>query len=92
MVGVRYVIAKFSRMCKLLHFLTHGAPLARFASKSSAMPSGRMLTGHEIYFHKFVQEKVFFVGYITNHLKTGPSGNIEILRKQNLTVSLGTNH
>ena len=69
MVGVRYVIAKFSRMCKLLHFLTHGAPLARFASKSSAMPSGRMLTGHEIYFHKFVQEKVFLRGIYNKSLK-----------------------
>ena len=26
-----HVITKFSRMGRLLHFLTHGAPLARFA-------------------------------------------------------------
>ena len=32
-----HVIAKFSRMGRLLHFLTHGAPLARFARESSAI-------------------------------------------------------
>ena len=32
-----HVITKFSRMGRLLHFLTHGAPLARFASESSAI-------------------------------------------------------
>ena len=31
-----HVIAKFSRMGILLHFLTNGAPLARFARESSA--------------------------------------------------------
>ena len=31
-----HVITKFSRMGTLLHFLTHGAPLARFARESSA--------------------------------------------------------
>ena len=31
-----HVITKFSRMGRLLHFLTHGAPLARFARESSA--------------------------------------------------------
>ena len=31
--GVRYVITKFSRMDGLPNFLTHGAPLARFARK-----------------------------------------------------------
>ena len=37
----------------------------------------RMLTTREIYSHKFVHEKVFFfVGYITNHFKAGPKGNI----------------
>ena len=37
----------------------------------------RMLTTREINSHKFVHEKVFFfVGYITNHFKTGPEGNI----------------
>ena len=32
-----HVITKFSRMGRLLHFLTHGAPLAHFASESSAI-------------------------------------------------------
>ena len=32
-----HVITKFSRMGRLLHFLTHGAPLARFAPESSAI-------------------------------------------------------
>ena len=32
-----HVITKFSRMVRLLHFLTHGAPLARFARETSAM-------------------------------------------------------
>ena len=32
-----YVITKFSRMGRLLHLLTHGAPLARFARQSSAI-------------------------------------------------------
>ena len=32
----RQMITKFSRMGRLLHFLTHGAPLARFARESSA--------------------------------------------------------
>ena len=31
-----HVITKFSRMDRLLHFLTHGALLARFARESSA--------------------------------------------------------
>ena len=31
-----HVITKFSRMGRLLHFLTHGAVLARFARESSA--------------------------------------------------------
>ena len=31
-----HVITKFSRMGRLLHFLTHGAPLARFARESPA--------------------------------------------------------
>ena len=35
--GVRYVITKFSRMDGLPNFLTHGAPLARFALRSSAI-------------------------------------------------------
>ena len=32
-----HVITKFSRMDRLLHFLTHGAPLAHFARESPAM-------------------------------------------------------
>ena len=32
-----HVITKFSRMGRLLHFLTHGAPLARLARASSTM-------------------------------------------------------
>ena len=32
-----HVITKFSRMGRLRHFLTHGAPLARFARESSAI-------------------------------------------------------
>ena len=32
-----HVITKFSRMVRLLHFLIHGAPLARFARESSAI-------------------------------------------------------
>ena len=31
-----HVVTKFSRMGRLLHFLTHGAALARFARESSA--------------------------------------------------------
>ena len=31
------VITKFSRMGRLLHFVTHGAVLVRFARKSSAI-------------------------------------------------------
>ena len=32
-----HVITKFSRMGRLPHFLTHGAPQARFARQSSAI-------------------------------------------------------
>ena len=32
-----HLITKFSRMGRLLHFLTDGAPLARFARESSAI-------------------------------------------------------
>ena len=32
-----HMITKFSKMGRLLHFLTHGAPLARFARESSAI-------------------------------------------------------
>ena len=37
-----------------------------------------MLTAWEIYFHKLIctqKSFFFFMGYITNHFKTGPSGN-----------------
>ena len=34
---IRYVITKFYRMDSLPNFLTHGAPLARFARESSAI-------------------------------------------------------
>ena len=37
-----HVITKFSRMGRLLHFLTHGAPLARFARESSATTASQM--------------------------------------------------
>ena len=39
--GVRYVITKFSRMDCLPNFLTHGAPLARFARRTSAIICNR---------------------------------------------------
>ena len=32
-----HVISKFSRMGRLSHFLTHGAPLARIERESSAI-------------------------------------------------------
>ena len=32
-----HVISKFSRMAESLHFLTHGASLARYARESSAI-------------------------------------------------------
>ena len=32
-----HVITKFSRIGRLLHFLTHGAPLAPFSRESSAI-------------------------------------------------------
>ena len=41
-VDVRYVITKFSRMDGLPNFITHGAPLARFARGSSANSVARM--------------------------------------------------
>ena len=34
-----HVITKFSRMGRLLHFLTHGALLARFAREGTAIKS-----------------------------------------------------
>ena len=37
---VRYVITKFYRMDSLPNFITHGAPLARFARESSAIIYG----------------------------------------------------
>ena len=41
--GVRYVITKFSRMDCLPNFLTHGAPLARFARRSPAIKLLKLL-------------------------------------------------
>ena len=35
-LGLRYFITKFYRMDSLPNFLTHGAPLARFARESFA--------------------------------------------------------
>ena len=46
-----------------------------------------MLTAREIYFYKFVLEKVFFVSYITNNLKTGPDGNYEFCFPWDRSVS-----
>ena len=37
-----HVITKFSRMGRSPHFLTHGAPLARFARQSSAITASQM--------------------------------------------------
>ena len=46
------------------------------SSSLISIPVLTTLTARKIYFHKFVHEKMFFfVRYITNHLKTGPSGN-----------------
>ena len=44
--GVRYVITKFSRKDGLPNFITHGAPLARFARWSSAKKT-LYIRGHE---------------------------------------------
>ena len=38
-----HVITKFSRMGSLPHFLSHGAPQARFARQSSAITHGAPL-------------------------------------------------
>ena len=46
-----HVITKFSRMGRLLYFLTHGAPLARFARESFAIiHSSRSLLYTNTYF------------------------------------------
>ena len=42
-----HVITKFSRMGRLLHFLTHGALLARFACESSATYTAVPLTSNK---------------------------------------------
>ena len=50
-----HVITNFSRMAKLLHFLTHGTPLARFARESSAIrhaKHARLLTTARNYKNK----------------------------------------
>ena len=52
-----------------------------------------MLTIWEIYFHTFVLKEgfFFFMGYITNHLKTGPSGFKQLsLFPSHLNVSLSS--
>ena len=46
-----------------------------------------MLTGREIYFYKFVQEKFFFMGY-NNPLKDWSLGKQLILFPWNLNVTL----
>ena len=43
----------------------------------------QMLTALEIYFYKFVHEKVFVVSYITNNLRLVPTETVSF-------VSLGT--
>ena len=43
-----HVITKFSRMGRLLHFLFHGAPLARFARKSSAKSPERQQNKYDL--------------------------------------------
>ena len=51
-MGVRYVITKFSRMDGLPNFITHGAPLARFARRSSTkntVHNGVPLKYHQLY-------------------------------------------
>ena len=55
-VGVRYVITKFSRMDSLPNFLTHGAPLARFARESSA---NKLLSNNVIKYISFHRPLVF---------------------------------
>ena len=42
-----HVITKFSRMGRLLHFLTHGALLARFVHESSATNTAVPLTSNQ---------------------------------------------
>ena len=43
-----HVITKFSRMGRLLHFLFHGAPLARLARKSSAKSPERQHNKYDL--------------------------------------------
>ena len=43
-----HVVTKFSRMGRLLHFLFHGAPLARFARKSSAKSPERQRNKYDL--------------------------------------------
>ena len=42
------MVTKFSRMGRLLHFLFHGAPLARFARKSSAKSPERQRNKYDL--------------------------------------------
>ena len=43
-----HVITKFARMGRLLYFLFHGAPLARFARKSSAKSPERQQNKYDL--------------------------------------------
>ena len=43
-----HVVTKFSLMGRLLHFLFHGAPLARFARKSSAKSPERQQNKYDL--------------------------------------------
>ena len=62
-----HVITKFSRMSRLLHFLTHGAPLARFARESSAkrLQKSECNDGHK--------------GLCNNYLEGAGGGGVEKL-------------
>ena len=59
-IGVRHVVTKYSRMGRLLHFLTHGALLARFACKSSAKNSWLMFKGRDFILIESQYNVVFY--------------------------------
>ena len=62
-----HVITKFSRMSRLLHFLTHGAPLARFARESFAIiPSSKELL---IYQYVLLRQQFHFQTIVGKLLK-----------------------
>ena len=63
-----HVITKFSRMSRLLHFLTHGAPLARFASETSAISGNavakqrnKLLSGNALTSPWAIQQLSFII-------------------------------